>query len=65
METVKPIVFKAYYIEFRFKKGSIFCYIQGIYYLLKSEKLKTTYCKLTLEPFKSLLSLCQFQIAMH
>ncbi|UPA18413.1 DUF226 domain-containing protein [Borrelia puertoricensis] len=44
--TVKAYSFsKAYYMEFRFKKGSIFCYIQGIYYLLKSEKLKTTYCK--------------------
>ncbi|ETZ17232.1 putative cytosolic protein [Borrelia duttonii CR2A] len=35
---------KAYYIEFRFKKGSVFCYIQGIYYLLKKEKSQTKYC---------------------
>ncbi|ABF82175.1 DUF226 domain-containing protein [Borrelia hermsii] len=40
---------KAYYIEFRFKKGSVFCYIQGIYYLLKKEKLETKYCKKLIE----------------
>ncbi|AOW96275.1 DUF226 domain-containing protein [Borrelia miyamotoi] len=40
---------KAYYIEFRFKMGSVFCYIQGIYYLLKKEKFQTKYCKKLIE----------------
>ncbi|QBK63898.1 DUF226 domain-containing protein [Borrelia miyamotoi] len=36
---------KVYYIEFRFKKGSIFCYIVGISYLIRKEKVDTKYCK--------------------
>ncbi|WP_024653091.1 DUF226 domain-containing protein [Borrelia persica] len=36
---------KIYYIEFRFKKGSVCCYIAGISYLLKKEKLNKKYCK--------------------
>lgn len=36
---------KAYYIEFRFKKGSVFCYIVGISYLLRKDKVDTNYCK--------------------
>ncbi|UPA14304.1 DUF226 domain-containing protein [Borrelia turicatae] len=36
---------KVYYMEFRFKKGSIFCYIKGISSLIKREKINTTYCQ--------------------
>ncbi|QFP42570.1 DUF226 domain-containing protein (plasmid) [Borrelia miyamotoi] len=36
---------KIYYIEFRFKKGSIFCYIKGISSLVNREKIDTVYCK--------------------
>ncbi|WP_434757344.1 DUF226 domain-containing protein (plasmid) [Borrelia puertoricensis] len=39
---------KVYYIEFRFKKGSVFCYIKGIYRLIKKERLQTTYNNLLL-----------------
>ncbi|WP_024653057.1 DUF226 domain-containing protein [Borrelia persica] len=35
---------KVYYIEFRFKTGSVFCYITGISYLLRKEKSNTKYC---------------------
>ncbi|WP_024653120.1 DUF226 domain-containing protein [Borrelia persica] len=34
---------KVCYIEFRFKKGSVFCYIKGISRLLKKEKAETQY----------------------
>ncbi|UPA11367.1 DUF226 domain-containing protein (plasmid) [Borrelia parkeri] len=34
---------KVYYIEFRFKKGSVFCYLVGIAYLLKKEKANKKY----------------------
>ncbi|QFP42597.1 DUF226 domain-containing protein (plasmid) [Borrelia miyamotoi] len=36
---------KVYYIEFRFKKGSVFCYIVGISYLLRQDKINAKYCK--------------------
>lgn len=36
---------KTYYIEFRFKTGSVFCYLKGIFRLLKKEKINTTYNK--------------------
>ncbi|QFP42504.1 DUF226 domain-containing protein (plasmid) [Borrelia miyamotoi] len=36
---------KAYYIEFRFKKGSVFCYMKGISRLVKKDKINTKYCK--------------------
>ncbi|MCD2401635.1 DUF226 domain-containing protein [Borreliella bissettiae] len=36
---------KAYYIEFRFKAGSIFCYLKDIFRLLKKEKIDTPYNK--------------------
>ncbi|WP_247066403.1 DUF226 domain-containing protein [Borrelia puertoricensis] len=36
---------KVYYMEFRFKKGSIFCYIKGISSLVKREKIDTSYYK--------------------
>ncbi|MBB6043612.1 DUF226 domain-containing protein (plasmid) [Borreliella yangtzensis] len=42
--TTKSYTFsKAYYIEFRFKKGSISCYIKGISRLIKKEKSETKY----------------------
>lgn len=34
---------KAHYIEFRFKKGSVFCYFKGLFRLLKKEKSNTNY----------------------
>ncbi|AOW96260.1 DUF226 domain-containing protein [Borrelia miyamotoi] len=40
---------RVYYIEFRFKKGSIFCYIVGISYLLKKEKVNTRYYESLIE----------------
>ncbi|ASJ27786.1 DUF226 domain-containing protein [Borrelia turicatae] len=40
---------KVYYIEFRFKKGSVFCYIKGIARLIKKEKSKTQYSQFLLE----------------
>ncbi|WP_418909656.1 DUF226 domain-containing protein (plasmid) [Borreliella lanei] len=36
---------KIHYIQFKFKKGSIFCYIVGISYLLRKEKIKKKYYK--------------------
>ncbi|WP_024653152.1 DUF226 domain-containing protein [Borrelia persica] len=42
--TMKVSTFsKVYYIEFRFKRGSVFCYIKGISRLLKKEKINTKY----------------------
>ncbi|UPA16735.1 DUF226 domain-containing protein (plasmid) [Borrelia coriaceae] len=41
---IKTISFsKVYYIEFRFKKGSVFCYVKGIAYLLRKEKSHKKY----------------------
>ncbi|WP_024653086.1 DUF226 domain-containing protein [Borrelia persica] len=40
---------KVCYIEFRFQKGSIFCYIKGISRLLKKEKIGTQYSKFLFE----------------
>ncbi|WP_024653613.1 DUF226 domain-containing protein [Borrelia persica] len=42
-------IYKVYYIEFRFKKGSIFCYIRAIYALTKKEKFKKNYVYSLLE----------------
>ncbi|WP_152301270.1 DUF226 domain-containing protein [Borrelia miyamotoi] len=36
---------KIYYIEFRFKKGSVFCYLKGISYLVRKDKTDAKYCK--------------------
>ncbi|ACH93797.1 DUF226 domain-containing protein [Borrelia duttonii] len=36
---------KVYYIEFRFKKGSVFCYLEGLAYFFKERKFGTKYCK--------------------
>ncbi|ETZ17382.1 putative cytosolic protein [Borrelia duttonii CR2A] len=40
---------KIYYVEFRFKKGSIFCYIKGISSLINRKKIGTVYCQTLLE----------------
>ncbi|UPA11348.1 DUF226 domain-containing protein (plasmid) [Borrelia parkeri] len=40
---------KVYYIEFRFKKGSVFCYIKGISRLIKQKKSETQYSQFLLE----------------
>ncbi|AOW96128.1 DUF226 domain-containing protein [Borrelia miyamotoi] len=42
-------IYKPYYIEFRFKKGSIFCYIKAIHALTKKEKLEKNYAQNLLE----------------
>ncbi|AHH05550.1 Putative cytosolic protein (plasmid) [Borrelia miyamotoi FR64b] len=42
-------IYKAYYIEFRFKKGSVFCYIKAIHALTKKEKLEKNYAQNLLE----------------
>ncbi|WP_024654651.1 DUF226 domain-containing protein [Borrelia hispanica] len=39
------IFLKVYYIEFRFKKGSVFCYLRGLAYLFRKDRLKTKYCQ--------------------
>ncbi|WP_418457449.1 DUF226 domain-containing protein [Borreliella andersonii] len=36
---------KTYYMEFRFKTGSVFCYLKDIFRLLKKEKIDTPYNK--------------------
>ncbi|AHH04355.1 Putative cytosolic protein (plasmid) [Borrelia nietonii YOR] len=47
---IKTISFsKVYYIEFRFKKGSVFCYLRGISYLLRKEKSHKKYCESLVE----------------
>ncbi|AHH11624.1 DUF226 domain-containing protein (plasmid) [Borrelia coriaceae] len=40
---------RVYYIEFRFKKGSVFCYIKGMSRLIRKEKLETQYSQFLLE----------------
>ncbi|AHH14811.1 DUF226 domain-containing protein (plasmid) [Borrelia nietonii YOR] len=45
---------KVYYIEFRFKKGSVFCYLVGIAYLLKKEKSHKKYYDSLTKTFLSL-----------
>ncbi|APJ09274.1 DUF226 domain-containing protein [Borreliella afzelii] len=49
-KTVKIIpMYKIHYIEFRFKKGSVFCYIKAIHALTKKEKFKKKYAQSLLE----------------
>ncbi|QFP42594.1 DUF226 domain-containing protein (plasmid) [Borrelia miyamotoi] len=45
---------KVYYIEFRFKKGSVFCYLKGIFRLIKKEKSETHYSQFLLKLMMSL-----------
>ncbi|ACH93970.1 putative cytosolic protein [Borrelia duttonii CR2A] len=40
---------KVFYVEFKFKKGSVFCYIKGIYYFFRKAKSNTKYCKILFE----------------
>ncbi|WP_215535808.1 DUF226 domain-containing protein [Borreliella bavariensis] len=40
---------KAYYMEFRFRKGSVSCYIKGMSRLIKKEKSETQYNQSLLE----------------
>ncbi|WP_210362660.1 DUF226 domain-containing protein [Borreliella valaisiana] len=42
-------MYKIHYIEFRFKKGSVFCYIKAIHALTKKEKCKKKYAQSLLE----------------
>ncbi|MBB6213715.1 DUF226 domain-containing protein (plasmid) [Borreliella californiensis] len=42
--TVKSYTFsKIYYIEFKFKKGSVFCYLRSLARLIKKEKINKKY----------------------
>ncbi|AFI32218.1 DUF226 domain-containing protein [Borrelia crocidurae] len=43
-----------YYIEFRFKKGSIFCYLRGFSYLLRKDKVGTKYYNALIEKLSTL-----------
>ncbi|WP_024652963.1 DUF226 domain-containing protein [Borrelia persica] len=36
---------KIYYMEFRFKKGSVFCYLRGLSYLFREDKIDSNYRK--------------------
>ncbi|WP_418456581.1 DUF226 domain-containing protein [Borreliella lusitaniae] len=45
---------KLYYIEYRFKKGSIKCYVQSLWTLLRKEKKDTEYYRFTLEHIKKM-----------
>ncbi|QMU99859.1 DUF226 domain-containing protein (plasmid) [Borrelia sp. A-FGy1] len=42
---------RVYYIEFKFKKGSIFCYLKGISYLVRKEKIGTKYYQTLIKVF--------------
>ncbi|ABH02499.1 conserved hypothetical protein (plasmid) [Borreliella afzelii PKo] len=43
-DTVKSYTFsKVYYIEFKFKKGSVFCYLRSLARLIKKEKMNKKY----------------------
>ncbi|WP_418885675.1 DUF226 domain-containing protein [Borreliella tanukii] len=45
---------KSYYIEYKFKKGSIKCYVQSLWTLLRKEKKDTEYYQFTLEHIKKM-----------
>lgn len=45
---------KTYYIEFRFKTGSVFCYLRVLFRLLKKEKIDTSYNKALVNKFLNL-----------
>ncbi|WP_215536340.1 DUF226 domain-containing protein [Borreliella bavariensis] len=45
---------KSYYIEYKFKKGSIKCYVQSLWTLLRKEKKDTEYYRFTLEHIKKM-----------
>ncbi|MBB6213595.1 DUF226 domain-containing protein (plasmid) [Borreliella californiensis] len=49
-KAIKTIpMYKIHYIEFRYKKGSVFCYIKAIHALTKKEKFKKKYAQNLLE----------------
>ncbi|UPA18674.1 DUF226 domain-containing protein (plasmid) [Borrelia puertoricensis] len=45
---------KTYYVEFRFKKGSIYCYLKGMSRLVKKEKIDTKYYESLVEKISCL-----------
>ncbi|ANF34511.1 hypothetical protein A7978_05905 (plasmid) [Borrelia turicatae] len=45
---------KVYYLEFRFKKGSVCCYLKGISRLLRKEKFDTKYYQSLIHIIKKL-----------
>ncbi|MBB6213841.1 DUF226 domain-containing protein (plasmid) [Borreliella californiensis] len=45
---------REYYIEFRFKTGSVFCYFKGLYRLLKKEEINNHYNKAIFDIFSRL-----------
>ncbi|QFI15026.1 DUF226 domain-containing protein (plasmid) [Borrelia sp. CA_690] len=45
---------KAYYMEFRFKKGSVFCYFKSLSRLLKKEQVNIAYNKTLFSMFTTL-----------
>ncbi|ATQ19060.1 DUF226 domain-containing protein (plasmid) [Borrelia miyamotoi] len=52
---IKSIAFsKVYYIEFRFKKGSVFCYLRSFIYLLRKDKVHKKYYKTLLNMLSGL-----------
>ncbi|UPA11057.1 MULTISPECIES: DUF226 domain-containing protein [Borrelia] len=52
---------KVYYIEFRFKKGSVFCYLKGISRLIRKDKLDTKYYQSLIENISKLeKEVCEF-----
>ncbi|AHH07905.1 Putative cytosolic protein (plasmid) [Borrelia crocidurae DOU] len=42
------------YIEFRFKRGSVFCYLRGLSYLFRKDKVDTKYYKALTEKLSTL-----------
>ncbi|UPA13905.1 DUF226 domain-containing protein [Borrelia turicatae] len=53
----KSVAFsKVYYMEFRFKKGSVFCYLSALAYLFRNDRLKTKYCQTLIDMTKRLES---------
>ncbi|WP_424632750.1 DUF226 domain-containing protein [Borreliella lusitaniae] len=45
---------RAYYMEFRFKKGSVFCYFKGLYRLLDKERMNNHYNRVLFSMFAEL-----------
>ncbi|WP_418905026.1 DUF226 domain-containing protein [Borreliella lusitaniae] len=45
---------RAYYIEFRFKTGSVFCYFKGLYRLLDKERMNNHYNRVLFSMFAEL-----------
>ncbi|MCD2385129.1 DUF226 domain-containing protein, partial [Borreliella burgdorferi] len=45
---------RAYYMEFRFKAGSVFCYFKGLYRLLDKKRTNNHYNKVLFSMFTDL-----------